>query len=96
MKAVISKGKSKGRLVEISQWCNDWFTVSTGIIEIDRKPFAPSSLVFTLEGINEIRAHKNNGMLFSWYKVGLASQLFTSKKGAKYQWTFRKIKRWKK
>lgn len=36
-------------------------------MEILRKPFSPTSLLFTREGYNEIRRHKNNGSLFDWF-----------------------------
>ena len=68
MKAVIRKGKLRGREVEISQWCNDWFTLDTGDPMIDRKPMSPSALAFTPDGILEIFAHKNNGMLLHWFE----------------------------
>lgn len=68
MKAIIKRGKYKGKVVDISQWCNDWFTIDTDIIELAVKPFSPTSLLFTHEGFNQIRDHKNNGFLFSWYE----------------------------
>lgn len=59
MRALILKGRGMGREVEVSQWCNDWFTLE-GYVQ----PFSPTSLAFTPLGMKEIKEHKNNGMLF--------------------------------
>ncbi|HEB13550.1 MAG TPA: hypothetical protein ENI13_01065 [candidate division CPR3 bacterium] len=84
MKAIIRRGKHKGREVEISQWCNDWFTVNTGDPMIDRKPFSPTSLAFNVQGLDKIREHKNNGMLFNWFEIvdirGFGEYFFSFKK----------------
>lgn len=69
MKALITRGKNKGREVEISQWCNDWFSINTGDPMIDRLPFSPSSLAFTREDMETIRTHKNNGILFNLFGI---------------------------
>ena len=85
MKAIIKKGKYKGEIVKINQWCNDWFTVdprdNTNLsekqqIDIIRKPLSPSSLFFTAEGMKEILEHKNNGMLLNWFEPTLNNGRF--------------------
>jgi hypothetical protein len=65
MKALVRIGKDKGKIVEISQWCNDWFSAT---VEDKAKIFSPSALVFTHEGMKEILAHKNNGMLIGYFR----------------------------
>lgn len=75
MKALILRGKFKGKTAEVSQWCNDWFMLDprgshfseAQEIEVATKPFSPSSLAFTYTDYREIYTHKNNGMLFSWF-----------------------------
>ena len=88
IKAIIRKGKFKGKEVEISQWCNDWFMVRTGNIEIDRKPFSPSALAFEPQGMEKILKHKNNGMFLAWFEptdnVGGFGKYFMSFKRKKY------------
>lgn len=64
MKAVVKRGKDKGSVVTISQWCNDWFT-----IQESPRIFSPAGLCFNLRGIKEILAYKNNGILFDLFKV---------------------------
>ena len=91
MKAIITKGKYKGECYEVSQWCNDWFTLNSNNIKIATKPFSPSSLLFNLSAIHEIKQHKNNGMLFGWYEVRPTKTMF-DKEGNAYSWTFKKLK----
>lgn len=102
MRAVITKGKYKGLVCEVSQWCNDWFTLDprdnpeiSGLnkIAIMHKPFSPSSLGFTYQGIQEIQEHKNNGMLFAWYTIDVMKKPWSGKTGVQYSWTFKKRKR---
>lgn len=64
MKAVIRRGKQKGQVVTVSQWCNDWFS-----IEESAKIFSPNGLAFDLGGIGQIKDHKNNGVLFERYDM---------------------------
>ena len=63
MKAVIRKGKNKGQEVEISQWCNDWFSTTDGRI------LSPTNLAFTPEDIQEIAKDKGSGMMFGWFET---------------------------
>ena len=86
MKAIILKGKNKGKVVKISQWCNDWFTVDTGTM-MDVKPFSPASLAFTVDGMSEILSHGNNGMMLTWFET-TPSPAWTGK----YIFTFKKRK----
>jgi len=67
MKAKILRGGYKGKVVEIGQWCNDWFMTSTGTI-LDTKPFSPTSLAFFPSDFAEIEKHENNGFLFNWFE----------------------------
>lgn len=78
MKALILKGKYAGKEVEVSQWCNDWFTLDPRKnedltddqqLEILRKPFSPSSLAFSISDFFTIKKHKNNGTLFGEFVV---------------------------
>jgi hypothetical protein len=62
MKALVLRGRGQDSEVEISQWCNDWFSTTDGRI------YSPASLAFTNADFNEIAAHKNNGMLFELYR----------------------------
>jgi hypothetical protein len=91
MKVIIRRGKYKGQEHEVSQWCNDWFTLDSNRVEIATKPFSPSSLAFQFSGIQEIREHKNNGMLFSWYEPTMIIGLY-AKDGGIYSWSFKKRK----
>lgn len=86
MKAIVRKGREKGRLVMVVQWCNDWFMIDidTGITKI----VSPSSLLFTHEDYLTITKHKNNGMLFSWYESVVDSR----NKYDLYFITFKKIR----
>lgn len=69
LNALILRGKHKGRVVPISQWCNDWFTLDSQEVDIARKAWSPASLSFSYETMNVIKDHKNNGMLLGWYKI---------------------------
>lgn len=71
MKALILRGKYNGRVAEVSQWCNDWFTLDSEDDDITRKVWSPTSLAFTKEDFYQIVNHKNNGMLFSWFEPKL-------------------------
>ena len=84
MKAIITRGKNKGVEVEISQWCNDWFTVNTGT-NLDCRPLSLSSLAFTLKGAEEITNNDDNGTLFEEFKIVPISGF------GKYKFSFRKL-----
>ena len=64
MKVIILRGKRKGEIAEVSQWCNDWFT-----LEDESKVYSPSALLFDAEGMKEIKSHNNNGILFGLYEI---------------------------
>lgn len=100
MRAVILKGKYKGFICEVSQWCNNWITLDPRDskrlseqqqIDIMRKPFSPTSLAFTYAGIQEI---KNNpcGIMFKLFEICMTKKHFIGKSGAIYNWTFKKRK----
>lgn len=62
IQALILRGKNKGKVVKVSQWCNDWFTImDSGDI------YSPTSLAFVRKDMKRIKEHNNNGMLFRWY-----------------------------
>ncbi len=81
MKAIVLRGKNKGKVVEISQWCNDWFSV-----EDDVSIYSPGELAFTEQGMDEILKHKNNGTLFAEFEVCIAPSWT-----ANYIYKFKKI-----
>ena len=83
MKALILKGKCKGLELEVSQWCNDWFTV----IHQKQLVMSPSSLALTSRGMSSIRADAGSGSLFDEYEVVAAP-----KGSDKYRYTFRRKK----
>lgn len=102
MKALILKGKHKGKIVEVSQWCNDWFTLSPTVYDgctvqeandICRKPMSPSSIALTFKGIAEVIEHDNNGFLFKLFKPSLLNGEWVRQGEDFYKWTFKKIKR---
>lgn len=66
MKALKLRGKNRGQEVEISQWCNDWFSLMNGDI------VSPSALAFKLKDFKIICDHKNNGMLFRWFEPAVS------------------------
>lgn len=83
--AQVRRGEHIGELVEIMQWCNDWFLTNLGI-------FSPANLLFTREDYEIIRQHDKNGVLFTLYSpVILEFPTFE----AKYICTFRKYRRLK-
>ena len=64
MKAYVKKGKLKGKLVTIHQYCNDWF-----MVEEQHNPMTPTQLMFTQNDMLEMA--KNNesaGQMFFWYE----------------------------
>lgn len=63
--ALILRGKDKGKNIEIKQWCNDWFMLSNG------KIVTPSTIQLTVEEIEKVLSHKNNGILFSLYTLSI-------------------------
>lgn len=92
MKALILRGKHKGRLEEVSQWCNDWFTLNSDNRDICVQPFLPSSLAFTITGLFEIQDHKNNGMLFAWFEPMTMAKPHGVEGAENYRWTFKRRK----
>lgn len=87
MNAYITKGKFAGKICEVSQWCNNWFTLNSENPEIACKPFSPSSLAFTPTDIEKIIRHKNNGTLFMEYEIKETKPVMRE-----FIFTFRKIK----
>lgn len=96
MKALILRGKYTGKEVEISQWCNDWFTLdpekNKDLTEaqkrdIIRSPFNPTSLAFDHATFQVIREHKNNGQLFVEFEPREMKGVFGS-----YEWSFQRKK----
>lgn len=63
MKALVIRGKDIGKEVEISQWCNDWFSIMNS-----NKIFSPTSLAFTFQDFQFIKNHNNNGVLFKEFE----------------------------
>lgn len=93
MKALILKGKGGGKFAEVCQWCNDWFTVNHEDPNIARQIFSPSSLAFTVEGIDIIIASakkKQTGTLFWEYRISTVKKpIFINGEGT-YMYTFKK------
>jgi len=96
MKALILKGKYTGKEIEISQWCNDWFTLDPEKNEdltdaqkrdIIRSPFSPVSLAFDHGTFEVIRKHKNNGQLFVEFEPREMKGVFGT-----YEWSFQRKK----
>lgn len=70
MKALVIRGRLKGKEVKISQWCNDWFTLDTGEWQIDRIPMSPSSLAFTVgDSLTLQKSKKQSGILFQLFSI---------------------------
>lgn len=83
MIALIIKGKNKGKKVNISQWCNDWFlTMSSEIL-------SPSALAFKTSDAQTIITHQNNGMLLKLFNFKVIPP---EKRIGKFNYTFIKIK----
>jgi hypothetical protein len=41
MKALILKGKGHGKIVEVNQWCNDWFSIGDNeIVSHENNPYS--------------------------------------------------------
>lgn len=79
--AVIRRGKREGEEIEVSQWCNDWFSLADGSI------VSPVMLVFTNAGMDLIRSHNNNGMLFGWFETrSINLNLYNKRKGYRDQY----------
>jgi hypothetical protein len=91
MKALIRNGKHKNEVVEISQWCNDWFSINTGT-KRDCRPLSPTMLAFTFKDLKEILTHKNNGTLLLEFKAEMKAGV-TDKDGNYYNWIFKKKKK---
>lgn len=73
----------RGKLVEVMQWCNDWFS-----IELDGRPkiVSPSTLLFDYDTHQLVLKHKNNGIMLKIFepvtnvKRGVGEYLFTFKR----------------
>lgn len=63
LKARIIRGYDKGKLIKISQWCNDWFMDTKG------RMFSPTQLKLFPRTIEAVRTHDNNGMMFALYEL---------------------------
>lgn len=82
MKAMILNGKERGKVVEVLQWCNDWFKTD------DKKEiYVPTALAFNAQDFETIVKHKNNGSLFVEFE-----RIMAPPRTGLYLWTFRKIK----
>ena len=68
----IIKGKDKGREVEISQWCNDWFSAGGKI-------YSPTQVELDLSEMKRVLEHKNNGLMFALFDL-LSNGRFKRKK----------------
>ena len=76
-------------VVEISQYCNDWFMVNAGDAEIDRKPLSPSSLAFSFQDIKKIIEDKGSGTMARDFVVAICKTQ-QHKNGQLFSWTFKK------
>lgn len=85
MKTLIIKGKHAGETAEVSQWCNDWFTLDSQ--KYGGEVFSPTQLAFTKRGMDIITNHNNNGTLFMEYDAVRNRDLNRA-----YQYTFEKKK----
>ncbi len=54
------KAYYRNKLVDVIQWCNDWFSIE---LDWEEKVVTPSSLIFDKAGMIQIIEHKNNGTL---------------------------------
>lgn len=59
----IIKGRDKGKEVEISQWCNNWFSGKNG------KIYSPTQIQLTLDEMSDVLTHNNNGYMFAVYEL---------------------------
>lgn len=59
--AIILRGKRKGETVAIHQMSNDWISGDDGNI------YNPTSLAYSFEEIDRLRADKSPGMFWSLY-----------------------------
>lgn len=80
MKAILLKGKKRGKVVRVMQWCNDWFHV-----EDIKGIYSPNSLGFSASDKDLITSHKNNGMLFALYEWTITKPL-----NPEFPYTFKK------
>lgn len=79
IKAFALKGKDGGKIVEVSQWCNDWFMLGNGRI------VSPTALAFTPLTMSFISKHLGNGTLFREYQITDAP-----KRAKEYSITFKR------
>jgi hypothetical protein len=69
--ATILKGKRKGEVVELHQWCNDWVSLADGTV------MSVTNLHFIPKEIERLR-ESNSGTLF--FEFTLADGRFRRKK----------------
>lgn len=80
MKAYHSRSK---KIVEIHQWCNDWFMLKTG------KMVSPSGLMFKDDDFLTILHHSNNGIM-----LGIFEPVTNMRRAYQdYLYTFKRRKR---
>lgn len=91
LRAIILRGKYKGLICEVSQWCNDWFKLESEDSDISRKAFKPSSLGFDENTMDRIKTHENNGTLHRQFRIA-TSPSWAIQQG--FTWSFKKNKIW--
>ena len=84
MNALILRGKNKGMVVEISQWCNDWFSLSDGSI------VSPTSIAFNIDTAHTIMEHNNNGIMFRMFEITKTDPM---KVPMPYIFTFKRLRK---
>jgi hypothetical protein len=69
----IIRGKDKGKIVEINQWCNNWITSIMG------KVYSLTQVQLNPDEIKQILNNQNNGYMFEVYNL-LPNGIFKRKK----------------
>ncbi len=64
--ATLIRGKRKGEVVTIKQWCNNWVSVEGGDFYAI---VSPTSLQFDHKEMMAILLHNNNGTLLEEYEA---------------------------
>ena len=72
--ALILRGKDKGKIVKLHQWCNDWFT-----IEDSNKVYSPTSIRLDANEIKEFLL-SDSGHMLSWYELIIPDGIFKKTK----------------
>ena len=70
----IIRGRDKGKEVEISQWCNDWFSANGKIYSV-------LSVKLNLKEIYKVLTHNNNGSMFGEFELLSNGRFKRIKKG---------------